>query len=70
MVAFSGFFESHKPPPSGNACSILPRHHMAIETASIVGVLCIIVLLIVALAAAGPIRSELLPDGGVQWLPE
>jgi hypothetical protein len=31
---------------------------MAIETASKVGVHCIIVLLIVALAAAGPIRSE------------
>ena len=27
MVAFSGFYENHKPPPSGNACGIVPPHH-------------------------------------------
>jgi hypothetical protein len=27
MVAFSGFYESHEPPPSGDACSIVPPHH-------------------------------------------
>jgi len=42
---------------------------MAIETASKVGTCCIIIVLIVSLAAAGAIRSEYLPDGGVQWLP-
>ena len=26
MMAFSGFYESHKPPPSGNAHSIIPPH--------------------------------------------
>jgi hypothetical protein len=26
MVAFSGFYESHKPPPSGDACGIVPLH--------------------------------------------
>jgi hypothetical protein len=26
MVAFSGFYESHKPPPSGDARGILPLH--------------------------------------------
>ena len=44
MVAFSGFYESHEPPPLGNAHSIeLPHRH----------------LLIVALAAARAIRNEL-----------
>ena len=27
MVAFSGFYESHEPPPSGDACGILLPHH-------------------------------------------
>ena len=26
MVAFSGFYESHEPPPLGDACSIVPSH--------------------------------------------
>jgi len=26
MVAFSGFYESHKPPPSGDARGIVPAH--------------------------------------------
>jgi len=26
MVTFSGFYESHEPPPSGNACGIVPVH--------------------------------------------
>jgi len=42
---------------------------IAIKTASKVGTFCIVVLLIVTLATAGAIRSELLPNGGVQWLP-
>jgi len=38
---------------------------MAIEAASKVGVFFIVILLIVALAAAGPIRNEQSPDGGI-----
>jgi len=26
MAAFSGFYESHEPPPSGDACGIVPPH--------------------------------------------
>ncbi len=26
MVAFSGFYENHEPPPSGDACGIVPPH--------------------------------------------
>ena len=26
MVALSGFYESHEPPPSGDACGIVPPH--------------------------------------------
>jgi hypothetical protein len=41
---------------------------MAIETASKEGTFCIVFLLIVALAAAGRIRSKLSPDGSIWWL--
>jgi hypothetical protein len=41
----------------GDARDILPAHAMAIETASKVGVFFIVVLLFVALAADGAIRS-------------
>ena len=27
MVTFSGFYESHKPPPLGDARGIVPPHH-------------------------------------------
>jgi len=53
-----GHGESHKPPPLGDANSILPAHRGGHQNASKVGVFCIVVLLIVALAAAGAIRSE------------
>jgi hypothetical protein len=43
---------------------------MAIETANKEGTFCIIVVLIVAMAAAGAIQSEYSPNGSVQWLPE
>ena len=33
MAAFRGFYESHKPPPSGYACGIIPRIAMAIKMA-------------------------------------
>ena len=26
MVMFSGFYESHEPPPLGDACGIVPPH--------------------------------------------
>ena len=26
MMAFSGFYESHEPPPSGDVCGIVPQH--------------------------------------------
>ncbi len=56
VVAFSGFCESHEPPPLGDVLST--RIMMAIETASKVGTFCINILLIVTLAAARGIRSE------------
>jgi len=41
---------------------------MAIEMASKEGTFCIVILLIVAMAAAGAIRSKQLPNGSAQWL--
>ena len=45
------------------------RTAMAIETASKEGTFCIVGVLIVAMVAAGAIRSEESPDGSIQWLP-
>jgi len=42
---------------------------MAVESANKEGAFCIVILLIVAMAAAGVIRSEQLHDGNLQWLP-
>ncbi len=58
MAAFSGFYESHEPPPSGDARSIYRRIATAIKMASKVGAFCIFILFAVALAAAEAIRSE------------
>ncbi len=69
MAAFSGFYESHEPPPSGDARSIVPLHRDGHRKASKEGKFCIIVVSIVAMEAAGVIRSEELPDGSIQWLP-
>ena len=67
MVAFSGFYESHH---QAMHTVLYRRIAMAIQTASKVGTCSIIFVLIVALAAAGEIRSEYLsPDGGIRWLP-
>ena len=60
MVAFSGFYESHEPPPLGDvhdstATSGWPS---AIKMANKVGTCFTIVELIVALADAWAIRSE------------
>ena len=68
MVAFSGFYESHEPPPSGDARGIAPPHRDGHQNGQQSGYMFIILELIVALAAAGAIRSEELPDGGVQGL--
>jgi len=51
MVAFSGFNESHKPPPLGDVRGIAKWPAKG-------GVFCIVVLLIVALAAPRAIHSE------------
>ena len=57
MVAFSGFYESHEPSPSGDA-SLYHRIATAIKMTSKGGGILLIVVLIVALAAAGAIRIE------------
>ena len=43
MAAFSGFYESHKPPPSEDARGIVPAHRDGHETASKVGSFFIVV---------------------------
>ena len=60
MAAFSGFYEIHKPSPLGDMRGIVPvhRHRHRHQNGQQKGVFWIIVLLIVALAAAGAIRSE------------
>jgi len=59
MVAFSGFYESHEPPPLGDASGIVPPHCHGHQNDQQSGYICsIMVGLIVALAAAGAIRSE------------
>ena len=60
MAALIGFYESHEPPPSGDARGLVPPHATAIEMASTskMGTFCIFFLFAVALAAAGAIRSE------------
>jgi hypothetical protein len=58
MVAFSGFYESPGPPPSGDALGIVPPHCDGHRMASKVGTFCIGVSLIVALAVAEAIRSK------------
>jgi hypothetical protein len=68
MVAFSGFYESHEPPPSGYARGIVPPHRNHHQNGQQSGYIFIVVELIVALAAAGAIQSKWSPDGGVQWL--
>jgi hypothetical protein len=68
MVAFSGFYESYKPPPSSDARGVAPPHCDGHQNGQQSMYMFIIVELIVALAAAGAIRSEWSPDGGVQWI--
>ena len=59
MVAFGGFYESHEPPPLGNARGIVPLHCNGYLNGQQSGYICsIIVGLIVVLAAAGAIWSE------------
>jgi hypothetical protein len=58
MVAFSGFYESNEPPPSGDARGIAPPHRDGHRNGQQSGYMFIIVELIVALAAAEAIRSE------------
>ena len=53
MAAFSGFFESQGPPPSCDARGTLPAHCNGHQNGQQSRVFCIVILLIVALAAAG-----------------
>jgi hypothetical protein len=55
MVAFSGFYESHKPPPSGDAWDIAPPHRNGHRNGQQSGYM---FMMIVALAAAGAIWSK------------
>jgi hypothetical protein len=58
MAAFSGFYESHNPPPLGDARGIVPPHCDGHLNGSKVGTCCIIFVLIDALAAARAIQSK------------
>jgi len=58
MVAFSGFCESHKPSPLGDALGIIPPHHHGHQNGQQSGYMLIVVTFAVALAAAGAIRSN------------
>ena len=58
MAAFSGFKESHKPPPLGDVCGIVSAHHHGHRNGQQRGGGWIVVLFAVALAAAGATRSE------------
>ncbi len=55
MVVFSGFYESHEPPPSGDTRGIAPPHRDVHRNGQQSGYMFI---MIVAMAAAGAIRSE------------
>ena len=68
MAAFSGFLKALDLLHWAMRL-ILYRHiAMAIEMKSKVGTFCMVVLLLVALAAARAIRSKESPDGSVKWL--
>jgi hypothetical protein len=59
MVVFSGFYESHEPPPSGDAHGIvLPHCHGHRNGQQKGGGMLLIIVLIVFLVATGAIRSE------------
>ena len=64
MTAFSDFYESHEPPPSGGACSIVPAHCDGRQNGQQSGHIFHLRFFAVALAAA-----EAIQDGGVLWLP-
>jgi hypothetical protein len=58
MAAFSGFQESHGPPPLGDVCGIVPAHRHGHRNSSKVDTFYIVILFAVPLAAAGAIWSE------------
>jgi hypothetical protein len=58
MAVFSGLYESPGPPLSGDARGIVPPHRDGHQNSQQRGTCFIIIELIVALAAAGVIRSE------------
>jgi hypothetical protein len=61
MVAFSGFYESHEPPPSGDARGIVLPHRHGHQNGQQRGGMLLIVVFIVFLAAAGAIRTSSCP---------
>jgi len=58
MAAFSGFYESQEPPPSGDVRGIVPPHHDGHQNGQQSGHILHRFLFAVALAATGAIRSE------------
>jgi hypothetical protein len=58
MEAFSGFYESHEPPQSGDARSIVPPHQDGLQNGQQSGYILHQHCLIITLAAAAAIQSE------------
>jgi len=58
MAVFSGFYESNKPPPSGDARGIIPPHRDGHQNGHQSEYILCRVLFAVALAAAEAIQSE------------
>ena len=65
MVAFSGFYESHGPPPSGDMNGIVSAYHNGHQNGQTSGHILHCHSFAVTLAAAGAIRSKYSPDGNV-----
>jgi hypothetical protein len=62
MEAFSGFYENHGPPPSGDVCGIVPAHRHGHQNGPQSGHICIVICIVdsfaVALVAAEAMWSE------------
>ena len=69
MVAFSGFYESHEPPPSGDVRGIVPPHRHGHRNGQQSGYMLHRCFFCCYHGAAREIQSEYSPNCGVQWLP-